>query len=349
MVSMIGIASASPSDLMSSTDPLRELNIPLFEIKDIHGKGKGLITHFNISRGTCILCEKPLIIAQHKLHEDLELLLAAKLKAMLRTSQSQFLSLHNNFPGRYPFSGIVKTNALPCGSSSIVSGVYPTACLINHSCIPNTHNSWNSREGHETIHAIRPIKSRTKITISYDHGGPSGVRQRFLKESFSFACTCSGYTLTPSFLKASDNRRNIYIYISQIQRLDEAIGDPFHMMNHPHESLQDCYSLFRVLEQEFNRHAGALVARLYYDAFQICIAHKDQARSSIFAERAYKARVICEGEDSPDTLCMKSLASQPADHSSFGVCSNKWQTTRESIPKGLDMLQFDKWLFRQEG
>lgn len=262
---------------------------------------------------------------------------------MPRASQRQFLSLHNNFPGRYPFSGIVKTNALPCGSSSVVGGVYPTACLINHSCIPNAHNSWNSREGHETIHAIRPIKSGTEITISYDHGGPSGARQSFLKESFGFTCTCSGCTLAPSLLKASDNRR------TQIQRLDEAIGDPFRMMSHPHESLQDCYSLLRVLEQEFDRDAGALVARLYYDAFQICIAHKDQARSSIFAERAYKARVICEGEDSPDTLRMKSLAFKPADHSSFGVYSNKWHTTRESIAKGLDMLQFDKWLFRQEG
>lgn len=326
---------------LCGNDPLRELEIPLFEIKDIPGKGKGLVARFNISRGTRILCEEPLLIIQPKPREELELLLATKLKVLSRASQRQFLSLHNNFPGKYPFSGIVKTNALPCGSGSLVGGIYPTACLINHSCIPNSHNSWNKNKEHETIYAIRPIKSGEEITISYDHGGPSSVRQRFLKESFGFTCTCSGCTLTPSSLQASDSRR------TQIQSLDEAIGDPFRMMSHPHGSLQDCCSLLRVLEQEFDGYAGALVARLYYDAFQICIANKDQARASVFAERAYKARVICEGEDSPDTRRMKSLAFKPAVHSSFGVYSNQWQTSRESIPKGLDTVHFNRWLFRQ--
>jgi hypothetical protein len=332
----------SIAHFLSGTDPLRELEVPLFEIKDIPGKGKGLVARFNISRGTRILCEEPLLITQPKPHEELELLLAAKLKAMSRASQRQFLSLHNNFPGKYPFSGIVKTNALPCGSGSVVGGVYPTVCLINHSCIPNAHNNWNKSKEHETIHAIRPIKSGEEITISYDHGGPSSVRQRFLKESFGFTCTCSGCTLTPSSLQESDNRR------TQIQSLDEAIGDPFRMMSRPQESLQDCCSLLRVLEQESDGYAGALVARLYYDAFQICIAHKDRARASIFAERAYKTRVICEGDDSPDTRRMKSLAFKPADHNSFGAYSSKWQTSRESIPMDLDTTQFNKWLFRQE-
>jgi hypothetical protein len=327
---------------LSGTDPLKELEIPLFEIKDIPGKGKGLVARFNISSGTCILCEKPLLTIQSKPPEELEPLLVAKLKAMSRASQRQFLALHNNFPGKYPFSGVVKTNALPCGSGSLVGGVYPTACLINHSCIPNAHNSWNSSKEHETIHAIQPIKSGAEITISYDHGGPSSVRQEFLKKSFGFICACSGCTLASSSLQASDNRR------TQIQSLDEAIGDPFRMMNSPHESLWDCYLLLRALEQEFDGYAGMLIARLYYDAFQVCIAHKDQARASIFAERAYKVRVLYEGEDSPETLRIKSLAFKPADHSSFGVYSNQWQTTRELVPKGLDMVQFNNWLFRQE-
>lgn len=334
--------STSIAHFLNGTDPLKELDIPLFEIKDIPGKGKGLIARFNISSGTRILCEKPLLIVQPKPREELESVLAAKLKALSKASQRQFLTLHNNFPGKFPFSGIVKTNALPCGSGSPVGGVYPTLCLINHSCVPNAHNSWNSTEEHETIYAIRPIKSGAEITISYDHGGPSSARQAFLKESFGFTCTCSGCTLPPSSLQASDSRR------MQIQSLDEAIGDPFRMMNAPHESLWDCFSLLRALEQEFDGHAGAPIARLYYDAFQISIAHGDQARASVFAERAYKVRVVCEGEDSPETLRVKTLGLNPSDHSSFRAYSNKWQTTRKLVPKGLDTVQFNKWLFRQE-
>jgi hypothetical protein len=69
----------------------------------------------------------------------------------------------------------------------------------------------------------------------------------------------------------------------------------------------------------------------------------------MFAEREHKARVICEGEESPETLRMKSLALKPADHSSFEAHSRKWQTTSDSVPKGLDTVQFNNWLFRQEG
>jgi len=274
--------------------------------------------------------------------DELERDLAGKLRALSRGEQRQFLSLHNNFPGKYPFGGIVKTNALPCGSGSPVGGVYPTACLINHSCYPNAHNNWNPDAEHETIHAIRPIGIGGEITISYDRGGPSNVRQAFLKEAFGFRCSCSGCSLPPSELRASDDRRLL------IQRLDDRIGDPIRMMNSPKESLESCHLLLQALTREFDGHAGALVARLYYDAFQISISHGDEARASVFAERAYNARIICEGEDSPETQRTKSLALKPSDHASFRLCSSKWKTTREMMPKGLDTSQFEEWLFGKQ-
>lgn len=332
----------STAQLVNGTDPIKELGIALFEIKDIPGKGKGVVARFNITKGTRIICEKPLLTTGPMPPDKLESFLANKLKAMPKASQRQFLSLHNNYKGKYPFGGIFRTNALPCGSGSPIGGVYPTACFINHSCVPNAHNNWNSAEKHETIYAVRSIERGTEITIPYNHAGASRERQVFLKDAFGFRCDCSGCSLSPDLLKASDNRR------IQIQSLDKAIGDPFRMMSSPQESLSDCYLMLQVLEQEFDGCASAMIARLYYDAFQISIAHGDQARASMFAERSYKARVICEGEDSPETLRVKSLAVKPADHSSFKAYSRKWQTTRDSVPKDLDTVQFDKWLFRQE-
>ncbi|ROW01302.1 hypothetical protein VMCG_05980 [Cytospora schulzeri] len=311
---------------LTGIDPCRELGIPLFEVKDIPGKGRGLFARVNISKGTQILCEKPLLTAGPVPPNKLEPMLAAKLKAMPKTSQRQFLSLHNNFPGKYAFSGIVKTNALPCGPGSPVGGVYTTICLINHSCLPNCHNNWDSNREHETIYAIRPIKAGEEITIPYDHGGPATTRRAFLKSAFGFDCECSICTLPPAELQASDVRRLL------IQRLDDAIGDPFRMETSPRESLKDCHSLLQALEEEFEGHTGAHSARLYYDAFQVCIAHGDQARASVFAEKAYKARVVCEGEESPETKRVKSLSLKPADHGSFGLCSTKWKTTRNMSP-----------------
>jgi hypothetical protein len=269
--------------------------------------------------------------------EELELTLATKLKALPKASQRQFLSLHNKSPGSYPFSTIFTTNALPCGSNNVGGGVYPTICLINHSCIPNSYHNWNPNEKHETIHAIRPIKAGEEITIAYEHGGTSTERRASLKKSFGFDCSghrCSG---SSSELQESDARRR------SIQSLDYAIRMNAILM--PQESLKSSFSLLQLHRAEYND--DAVNGQLYHDAFQLSIAHGDQARASIFADKAYQATVVCEGEDSPETPKVKAFTLNPAAHRDFELCSNKWRTEKEMVPKGLDVVQFEKWLFRQ--
>lgn len=328
--------------LLMGTEPKEEVGNPLFEVKQVPGKGKGLVARLDIDTGTRIICEKPLLTAESMPPEALELVLASKLKAMTKTEQRQYFSLHNNFPGKPVLGSILKTNGLPCGTDSSAGGIYPTICLINHSCLPNSHNNWDEAAEHETIHAIRPIKAGEEITIPYDHGGPSAERQAFLKSAFGFDCKCSTCTLPPAELRDSDARRVL------IQSLDEAIGDPYRMATKPMESLRDCHSLLKTLKKEFKDYTGAHGCRLYYDAFQICISHGDQARASAFAEKAYRARVCCEGEDSPETKRMKALSTKPTEHMSYGLLSKKWNTTRKMVPKGLDEAQFEAWLFREQ-
>lgn len=64
--------------------------------------------------------------------------------------------------------------------------------------------------------------------------------------------------------------------------------------------LRDCYVWLELVEEETPGNA-AQQARVYSDAFQVCIQHGDQARASVFVERAYQCRVVCEGEDSART------------------------------------------------
>jgi hypothetical protein len=101
------------------------------------------------------------------------------------------------------------------------------------------------------------------------------------------------------------------------------------------------------IKAEYENGAGVPNARLYYDAFQVNIAYGDQARAGIFADKAYQARLVCEGEDSPETQRVKAFALKPETHASYGLCSMKWRTKRGMVPKGLDAVQFEKWLFRQ--
>lgn len=322
---------------------MENLENPLFEVKEIPEKGKGLVARSDIAEGTRILCEKRLFTVRSRALEEVQRDIAAKIQALSREEQRQFFSLHNNFLGRFALAGIVKTNALPCGPDSPVGGVYLTACRINHSCLPNCHHNWNPDARHETIHAIRPIAAGEEITISYENGRPSAARRAFLSVSFGFDCECTKCSVDKPEREAGDARRIL------IERLDEAIGDPSRMMSRPVESLRDCHKLIQVLGEEFEGYAGALNARVYYDAFQVCIAHGDQARASVMAERAYKFRVACEGEDSPETKKVKGLSIKPADHASFGSYSMNWRSKKTMVPKGLDAAQFNRWLFKLLG
>ena len=329
-----GVAS-----LVSGIDPINDLSIPIFQVKDVPGKGKGLIACVDIAPGTRILSEKPLLTAQSMPLNELEKMLAARLKALPKASQRQFLSLHNNFPGKFPFSNTFRTNALPCGPDSPEGGVYPTLCFINHSCIPNAHNSWNSKAEYETIHAVRPIRAGEEIVISYDQGGPSNVRHTFLKEFFGFLCDCRGCARPSSELEESNTRRLV------MESLDNAIGNPFRMHMMPEKLLRACQLLLEVLDEEYDGYAGVLNAKVYYDAFQICIAHGDQARASVFAQMSYEARVVCEGEDSPETQRMKALARTPEMHFGFGMCSMKWHTSQEMVSNEMNWARLQMWLF----
>ncbi|KAK8135533.1 hypothetical protein PG984_003473 [Apiospora sp. TS-2023a] len=331
--------------------PSRIINDKLYEMLEIPDRGKGLVARCNIKRGTRILCEKPLFVVANMQPEVLNGIVASKLRSMSKEQQTQFLSLHNNFPGKHAFAGIVRTNALPCGPGAATGGVYPEICLINHSCRPNCHNSWNEAidGGQETIHAIRDILAGEELTISYDKGGPAQVRKAHLKTAFGFDCTCDLCSLPAAELQASDARRRL------IQSLDEQIGDPMTMMNRPLSSLHACRTLLDALREEFTdpyaegvATSTALIQRLYYDAFQFVVAHGDQARGRVFAERTYNARVECEGEDSPATQEAKRLMQEPASHASCGAYGTKWRTSKTAQPKKETVGDeaFEKWLWR---
>jgi hypothetical protein len=223
----------------------------------------------------------------------------------------------------------------------MTGGIYPTICLINHDCVPNAQNNWNADAKHETIHATRDIRVGEEITIAYVENDIFNSRREKLKSAFGFECSCNLCTSSPSLLHLSDTRR------LEIERLDEAIGSPNRVMFNPGACLADCQSLLQLVRDEYQGACEPLNARLYYDAFQICITHGDQARAKIFAERVYKARLVCEGEDSPATQDIKKLMQNPAGHRNFGA-SKKWKTRKGMVPKGLGDEGLEKWLWRKE-
>jgi hypothetical protein len=260
------------------------------------------------------------------------------LRYLSKAQQREFLSLPNSNPGKQPFSGLIQTNALPLGPGSSIGGIFPVISRINHDCCPNTQHTWNSSIKQETIHAIRDIKAGEEIIISYNLGGPRQLWRERMKEEFKFDCACELCSIPTDGLRESDNRQ------VRMQLLDDAIGDAGRLMATPGEALADCRELLQLYRLE--AITDARVARVCYDAFQICVMHSDQARASVFARMAYKTRVYLEGQDSPDTQQIKSFMANPANYISYGF-SCRWNTPTRQIPKGLDGVEFNQWLWQR--
>ena len=316
--------------------------LPFFTLQSIPEKGLGLVAAKNIKKGCRILAEKPIFTIPRRWNGDdaINRIIAVKLQPLPKEEQRAFFALHNNFPcSTTPFLGITKTNALPLGTDAVEGGIFLQASRINHACLPNCQHTWNAKRGEETIHAVRDIAVGEEITISYSDTGSSRKRRAGLKETFKIDCTCALCMLPKDELSLSDMRRK------EIQGLDEMIGDGTHLILQPRQHLRWVHSLLSLLEAE--GMSDASIPRAYYDAFQTVIAHGDQARAKIFAERAYAARVLCEGEDSESTLHMKDLVADPKSHRLFGSSSN-WAQKTTKVPKDLESSDFEKWLWRQK-
>jgi hypothetical protein len=335
--------SEAENEEISRAADASTFNDRLYAISYIPGKGQGLIATSKILKGIRILSEPPVFkVPRYAIDtQTVEGIVIKELKSLSKDQQRAFFSLHNTHGSSYsPFLGIAKTNVLPLGSGAPEGGLFLEASRINHSCSPNAQNTWNANLNELTIHAFKGIEEGEEITISYLDGSESyATRQLSLKNSFGFDCACELCLLPPDQRRQTDQR------LAEITRLDRLIGDGTGIVLTPLACLHDAHALLRLLEEE--RVADARIPRLYYDALQIVIANGDQARAKAFAERAYAARVVLEGEDSPETIRLKGLIEKPANHRLYGT-SMRWKQALKKIPQGLNEQEFDDWLWRKE-
>lgn len=89
--------------------------------------------------------------------------------------------------------GIIDVNALEINQDAEVSAIYPTAYLMEHSCLPNTAHIFDGAAGSYkiTIRAALPIKKGDHITTMYTHAlWGTQARREHLRETKYFSCKC---------------------------------------------------------------------------------------------------------------------------------------------------------------
>ncbi|KAG4437964.1 hypothetical protein IFR05_006545 [Cadophora sp. M221] len=112
-----------------------------------------------------------------------------------------------------------------------------------------------------------------------------------------------------------------------------------------HEAcLEDLREMKDLLLDVYNNCAGTSLAWVYFTASQVAASQSDLARASVFAERAYWVRVVCEGEHHPYVESYKSVRDNLQLHMGYGSTDFE-ETTADMVPMNLGLEDFEDWLW----
>ncbi|EXK24746.1 hypothetical protein FOMG_18549 [Fusarium oxysporum f. sp. melonis 26406] len=312
-------------------------------LREVPGKGKGLIATHKIPKGTRVLSEEPII----RIPEDtpdspaLRASLRRQVDELTSDQRRAFLSMCNIYPGEADsqYLGIFRTNALPIESGG---GIFLAACRINHACDNNAQKAWNEGIKQHTVHALRDNDKGEEITITYlGILNNRRTRQEALRKKFKFTCSCNLCSLPPHLSAESDRR------LDEVLRLDARIGRDglVGILSDPKRVLGYVDQQVRLYNEQTLDDVG--LPRAFFDAAQITVAHGDLARARVFTERAAAGWLVLEGDDSPRVLNAKKLAQDPSSHDAYGN-STAWRTAVDDVPQGLDSNEFENWIWKRE-
>jgi hypothetical protein len=185
----------------------------------------------NIPRGTRVLSELPLLDLGHDNSKNLrshDILNAFEL--LPRERQSFYLSLHRCSTDS--FKRVVEHEMkkdwidIPEVQRTIFSiyaanafgTVFLRGSRFNHSCLPNTHFSFNRSIEQETLDCVRDITAGEELTIMYpDVTNRSRSQRQKELDKWGFTCTCPACEDTPEGKKKELKR-------IELQKLDRELG-----------------------------------------------------------------------------------------------------------------------------
>lgn len=267
----------------------------LYVINDIPGRGKGMFATRNISRGTCIISEKPLLYAGR----DRETVMRAVANLSMM-EKMQFYALFNVYPeSELPRDqGIVKTNALPLGSNSIEGAVFRIISRINHSCAPNVTHAWNAKHKKEDIWAIQDIQEGDEIRTNYiPMLWTRAERQKELRKNFRFTCDCEACTL-----QDSDAHDRI---ITRINECSDLILR--YTMRDPKKAIQCVREALDLLD----KIGGRGKTTFFYDAFQIYAIYSNYELAKKWAKLYLDEYRLETGESTAEYPMYLSYSEEP--------------------------------------
>ncbi|KAK0740382.1 hypothetical protein B0T18DRAFT_303994, partial [Schizothecium vesticola] len=210
-----------------------EMLIPPFAVRDLPGKGKGVVATSPIARGTVLIVEQAAVVADSAFPMSVKREVGRRMLqagTMAKNGGERAISeLSRSNPdaeGVPAAEDVMKTNSftVDIGGRSVMA-LFPRIARINHACKPTAIIKFDQETLSMTVRPLQDMLPGEEITISYTTFGDTYAnRQRNLHQKWGFRCACSLCSASPEERAASDARRNSITELGQkvIGRLNDA-------------------------------------------------------------------------------------------------------------------------------
>lgn len=205
---------------------------PPFCVKNIEGKGNGLVAVRKICFGDEIMTEKPLLVIDNNKSENYDDW-CDYVVGQVEELNDENLKIYNNLADNQQFKKtsellyikfkkdyseeklkhlrILRTNGVNTDDEGRTTCVYSRFSLLNHSCAPNAMRNVEDGEGVEvTVTAARDILKGEEITIKYfsqEVAALSREKRREKLTNWGFLCSCEVCNLDGEELKKNEDNR----------------------------------------------------------------------------------------------------------------------------------------------
>lgn len=177
-------------------------SLPACVVKEIAGKGIGMVATKKLYPGDLILGEKPIMIMPVAIfdsdRESTENWLDKTINRLGSMERELLLTLTDwANPDDLTYVGLFYTNCMSWEEDVVVC---PLMARANHSCRPNAEFVARVDKGVNQLRAMYVIEAGEEVNINYlpmaeEGGDVRDVRRAYLRTSYGFQCTCRACTL----------------------------------------------------------------------------------------------------------------------------------------------------------
>ncbi|KAG7290875.1 hypothetical protein NEMBOFW57_000880 [Staphylotrichum longicolle] len=319
-------AFAEPDTVKSINQDLNQTPPTKYEMREIPGKGMGLIATAHILRGDLIMANTASLMIDYRAFNELSkpqytALQAHAVDHLPPLHRSLFLNLSAHTPSTSHLTHAELVDAIAATNGFDIDPddddadqhnsffvIFPSIARMNHDCRPNAEYRFDHPTLSQSIHAARDIAPGEELTLSYINPLLSRAqRLAKLQRNWGFACGCPLCTVDDARARESDAR------IAQIAKLREELrdwgrGERSRACPEMAELLVGLYEMERLWG---TMHEAYTLAALEYNAAG------DPWTAVKYARMGVEWGIPMLGEGDEDVRELRRLAEDPWEHWSW--------------------------------